>query len=606
MLKTVSAGAVALLVCAAAAAQVVPPFTDAVVVTASGIEEPVDDVPAAVTVISRAEIDASGLTLVGDLLRSLPGTVMLRSGYDGGVASLFVRGTSSTHTLVLLDGVRLNSPFFGGYDFSLPMTAGLERVELVRGAYSALYGADALGGVVQLVTAPPKRDGASLSVETGPDGWRRAELGGSVVAGRWAGTVSAASREGSGPLANDDFSSREAMLDLGYTAGEGRRVGVLVRRTAGSTEVPFVGADRTPRRRTTAEETVAAVPVRWRLGARTALEANVSWVARDMGFEDPDDPTGFVSGDTTADSTGARVVLRHAGAVHALSAGAEWRRDRVTDGSNFGFTLHDATQSTRSVFAQDHVALGAGAALIAGVRWDDAQPWGSELSPRLTVSLDRRSFRGWVSWGRAFRAPGLGELYFPFSGNPHLRPERSRNAEAGLAVPVLGGRGRLQVVGFRNRTTDLVEFEYASYAFANVGRAAQDGVELSWLQATGAWGELEAALTWLHTGDGSGAPLLRRPSWSGSAGWRGVVAGRVTGAFTLVWVGRRADVDPVTFARVDDPGFLTADAAVAVPLSAALRLRLRGENLTGRRYEAVRGYPAPGRRLMVGLDARLQ
>ncbi len=606
MLKTVSAGAAALLVCACAAAQSPPSFTDTVVITASGYEEPADEVPAAVSVIGRDAIDAFGRASVGELLRSLPGTVMLRSGYDGGVASLFLRGTSSTHTLVLLDGVRLNSPFFGGYDFSLPMTAGLERVEVVRGAYSALYGADALGGVVQLVTARPRRDEARLFAEAGPDGWRRGELEAAVATGRWSGTVSAASRDGGGPLVNDDFSSREAMVDLGYAAGDDRRVGVLVRRTEGATGVPFVGAEPTPHRRTTAGETVAAVPVRWRLGPRTSLEATVSRVERDMTFDDPDDPSGFVSGDTSADSTGARLVFRAAGAAHAFSAGGEWRGDRVTDGSNLGTTVRGRRQSTRSVFAQDRVVLGGGVAVIAGARWDDARPWGSELSPRVTVSLDRAAFRGWLSWGRAFRAPGLGELYFPLSGNPDLRPERSRNAEAGVAVPVLDGRARVQAVGFRNRTTDLIEFDYATYAFANVGRAAQDGVELSWLEAAGRRGEVVAALTWMRTRDGAGAPLLRRPSWSGSVGWRGAVAGGVTGALTLVWVGHRDDVDPVTFARVADPGFASADAALAVPVSGDVSVRARVENLAGRRYQAVRGYPSPGRRLMVGLDARLR
>jgi vitamin B12 transporter len=588
-----------------ASAQQPPTFQESVVVTATGEEQPVDQTAAAMSVITSAELRAFGLTSVADALRVLPGVTVLRSGLDGGVASLFVRGTSSTQTLVMFDGVRLNSPFFGGYDWSLPMALGLDRVEVVRGPYSALYGADAIGGVVQLI---PERGGGNsvrALVEGGGSGWRRGQVDASLGAGSWRAVVSAGGRDGSGDLPNDAFTSRAAMVELSTALGDGARLGVLFRRTTESTEIPFSGATLTPHRSTSAAENLLAVPLHWRLGSDAELEATVSRVTRSLGYRDPDEPTGFVRSDTQADSDGARVALHRRWHRHRLVVGGEWRRDAVSDGSSFGVTLADRRLATRSLFAQDSFAAGGGFGVLGGVRWDQAQPWGSQLSPRVTVSWEGPAARGWIALGRAFRAPSLGELYYPYSGNPALAPERSRSGELGLAVPLPAGRSVLQLVGFANRQSDLIDFDFATYRYANISRASESGVEASWVGMAGEAGHLNVALDWLEATDGSGAPLLRRPSWSGAVTVDGPVWGRLAGAASLVWVGRRTDLDPVSLARVPQPGFVTANLTATVRLAEELSVRVRVENLADRSYQEVRGYPAPGRRVFLGLETLL-
>ncbi len=586
-------------------AQQLPVFRDAVVVTATGEEQPADEVAAASTVIPAVLLRAEGVTAVADALRWVPGVTVLRSGLDAGVTSMFVRGTSSTHTLVMFDGVRLNSPFFGGYDWSLPLTVGLDRIEVVRGPFSALYGADAVGGVVQLMPAHAERSTLRALVEGGSSGWERGELEASLAAGSWDAFVSAGSRAGNGTLPNDKFWSRAGMISLRTTLGSAGRIGILFRRTTGHTDIPFSGALLTPRRFTAAEENLAALPLHWNLGTTSELEVTVSRVERSLQFRDPDDPSGFVSGDTKADSDGANLAFHQRWGKHHLMVGGEWREDSVTDASNFGTAVDARQLRTRSLFAQDSWAAGGGIRVLAGLRWDETNPWGSELSPRLTVSREGRAFRVWASFGEAFRAPGLGELYYPLSGNPALRPERSRASEVGLSLPISGGRSVLQVAGFANRERDLIDFDLASFRFENVAQASQDGVEASWIAMLGERGHLQAALTWLHTRDGDGQPLLRRATWSGAVTLDGPLAGRLEGGASLVWVGSRPDVDPVSLVRVDQGGFITADLAVTVPLAALLSARVRIENVADRSYEEVRGYPAPGRRVMVGLETLL-
>ncbi len=154
----------------------IQPFTGEVTVTATGVETDVEEAPTAVTVITRDEIDDAQATSVADMLRRVPGLTVLSSGDEGKLASVFTRGTGSNQTLVMLDGVRLNSPYFGGFDWSRLSTAGLRQVEVVRGPYSALWGADAVGGVINLIPARSRSGfNGRFFGEGGSDGRQRLE-----------------------------------------------------------------------------------------------------------------------------------------------------------------------------------------------------------------------------------------------------------------------------------------------------------------------------------------------------------------------------------------------------------------------------------------------
>ncbi|MGE5236638.1 MAG: TonB-dependent receptor plug domain-containing protein, partial [Acidobacteriota bacterium] len=352
-------------------------------------------------------------------------------------------------------------------------------------------------------------------------------------------------------------------------------------------------------------ETVAAIPIHVALHQGSELELALSRVERTVGFRDPDDPQGFTRADTQANSDGIRAALHQTLGRHRIVAGGEWRRDEVTDGSSLGPNLDRRLLATRSLFAQDTLALGDHFGVLAGLRWDAADPWGRELSPRATLSWQGPAVRAWLSYGRAFRAPSLGELYYPYSGNPSLRPERARSSEVGVAIPIGRDASRLELVAFSNRISDLIDFDFAAYRYGNIARAAQDGLEAWWTQAIARERRLRLALTWLNARDGAGRPLLRRARWTGSATLDSPLLGSASGELSLIWVGPRVDVDPVTFSRVPQGGFVTADVALRAPLTSWLTARVRAENLAGRAYQEVRGYPAPGRRVMLGLESVL-
>ncbi len=578
-------------------------FTDEITVTATGSEEPTCEVPVVVTVIDREEIENSGVDTLADMLRRVPGLTVARSGAEGAVTSLFTRGTESDHTLLVLDGVRLNSPYFGGFDWSQLPLAGLERIEVARGPFSALWGGDALGGVVNVV---PQRAAHGLDVElaaeAGQDEWRR--VAGTVS---WADDAfdvlaTAFDRNGDAGFVNSDFSTTQLLVNTGWSWSDGSRIAVLAQDVDAEAGIPFLDPlTPSPDRRQRSRQRLLAVPVSWRLTERWDLRLTASRVDRELVFTDPGDPFGFTSSTTDAVTDELRLVSSHRIGAHRVGWGAEWRSDQVTDVSNFGPNLSGADQQVRSAWVQDSWSAGR-VDLLAGVRWDDTVAWGSAVSPRLHLGVGLGSgLELRAGWGEAFRPPAVGELYFPFSGNPGLEPEVSRSWEVGLGWLPSSGTSRWQVTAFDTHVDDLIEYDFARLAFANVASATMRGVEASVEAVVDRGIRTAVAATWLETSDDDGSPLLRRPEWSGSWTLTGTIARGWRGDLSVVWVGSRDDVDPVTFERVRLDDHVTVHLAVACTVASGTEVTLRLVNLLDRDYQEIAGYPAPGRRLMAGL-----
>ncbi|HSO22101.1 MAG TPA: TonB-dependent receptor [Chondromyces sp.] len=581
-----------------------PPFTGELTVTATGVATAVEEAPTAVTVITRDEMDDAQADSVDDMLRRVPGLAVVGSGDEGKAVSVFTRGTASTQTLVMLDGVRLNSPYFGGFDWSRLTTGGVQQVEVARGPYSALWGADAVGGVINVipVRAGDGFDGRFFG-EAGSDSWQRFE----AEAG-WGGEsfdvyVSGADRSGDGSLANSDFSSRQLLLTAGWSFGaRGSRLGVIVQDLEADTGIPFATpGDPTPERRQASEQTLIAVPIRIVFSSSWDLQLSAALVEGRFDFADPDDPF-FIFSNTETTSSQARFASNHRFSDHLFSWGGEWREEEVTDVSNLGSNLDRETVEISSAFLQDVWQIAPELRLLFGVRLDDSEPWGSETSPRadlgwrLSPAVELRA-----GYGKAFRPPSLGELYYPFSGNPSLLPETSTSSDLGLAVTSDDRSSRWQLTVFSTDLENLIEFDFASYSNANIGTATIRGAELSWEAALGRRGGSILQATYLDTEDDLGQPLLRRPEWSGSWTLHGAMSEHLTGDLTVVYVGSRDDVDPASFERSRAASYTTADLALAYSLWDGVEITGRVLNIADSEYQEVLGYPAPGRRYIVGL-----
>jgi vitamin B12 transporter len=594
---------------AAPASPAPPPVSAEIVVTAEAQPEPQKTLGAAATVIGRAEMERSKATSVAETLRAVPGLDVVQSGGAGTVTSLFLRGTNSTQTLVLVDGVALNSPAFGLVDLSAVSTANLERVEVVRGPFSALWGSEAIGGVVQLFT---RRDAPGTAVEgraTGAFGNASAAQGTADVAvHEGAFTVTGGWRRVTeeGALPNESFAATNLSGAVEASLGGGSRLGVVLRRDTSVTGIPFSAGVPTPQRKTTSDMTTLAVPATVTLGAKTTVEASLLFARGRPTYSDPDDPYGFTFSESDERRSGGRLVATHDFGAQRLSVGSDVAWTSVTSSDSYGVPLDEAATRTWSVFLEDRIALAGDRLVVtAGLRRDDNSAYGTHWSPRGTLVFVASSVvKVRVAGGGAFRSPTTGELYYPFSGNPDLRPEESRGFEAGADVS-LSPALTWETTAFRNDVTDLIQYDPQTFTNENVGKARLQGIE------TGIRGDLgrgffaRVSYTYLDaTDEETGLPLLRRPKNRASATVGKSFAGGASFQATAIWVGSRLDRDAVDFNQVVTmPSYFRFDVAGTAPrFFWGIAPFARVANVLGSSYAEANGFPAPGRRFLAGLD----
>ncbi|MEA2691869.1 MAG: vitamin transporter [Acidobacteriota bacterium] len=573
-----------------------PAFVEKIVVSTSLSPEPDDLVTSSVTVVDRQEIAARQVTTLADLLATIPGLALVQAGAPGQQTSLFTRGTSSVQTLLLWNGMPLNDPYFGGANWQFVPTDGVSRVEVVRGPASAVYGSNALGGVVQVLTQPG--NGAAVRLEGGSHAYKRAGLTGGWDFRQVHLDLAGHARRGDGEIKNDAFDSEDLLARALWTLAPGVSLGVIGRADDSETGIPLSGGTPTPNRHIAWREREVAIPFRFERGD-FALDAQASRVAFDNAYRDPGSPSGFTAANTTSEALRGRTVASwQARPDLRLSFGTEVERLQVTDGSNFGPNLSGARQRTWAVFGEVGYSAGPFHGDL-GVRRDDNDVYGGQTSLHLggVVALSA-GFRLRASYGEAFRAPALGELFFPGSGNPDLKPETGESYEVGIERQA--GGWRFALTGFESRQRNLIDFDFATFKDVNVGRAKSRGIEAEVGFRRGI-ASVRLDGTYLDAQDRTtGLALLRRPKQSGSL-VLALTPRRWTFSLTERVVSERPDIDPVRFTRSTNPGYQRLDLAASYQALPWLAPYARVENAAGRAYAEALGFPAPGRTVIGGV-----
>jgi vitamin B12 transporter len=574
----------------------VPVFTDTVVVSASLEAEEREDVPAAVTVIDGEEIEARQALDLSELLATVPGVLPVQAGSPGQQTSLFTRGAESDQTLLLWNGIPLNDPYFGAINWQFVPLDGVERVEVVRGPFSALYGSNAVGGVVQVFSG--SRQGGTLRLEGGENGYRRGSLAAGADLGRARLDATGSVRRGEGELANDFFDAEEGTARALWTLAPGVSLGVLARANDSETGIPLSFGQPTLRRRISWREREVAVPFRYQRGA-WEIESQVSQTRFDNRFRDPDDPFGAIDSTTESEARRGRAVATWtAGRDLWIAFGGDWERLEATNRAGSLAQLDAARQRTWAAFGQ--ASYGRGPVRVdLGLRRDDNDVFGAETSLRTgAVFALTQETRLRASYGESFRAPSLGDLFFPFFGNPELQPERAKTWE--LSVEREAGDWRLALTGFESRQRNLIDFHPVTFVSINVGRARMRGVEGEVGFRRGIY---SASLngTWLDAEDlDAGTPLQRRPKHSA-----GLLLTARPGDWILNlegrYVGSRPQLDEVTFAIRDNPSYVRLDVAARWRALSWLAPYARVENVADEEYEEVLRYPTPGRTWVGGV-----
>jgi vitamin B12 transporter len=600
-----------LAACAATPAfaqQATPAELDPVVVTATRTETRLSETLAATTVIGRDEIERAQAVDAAELLRFVAGVESARAGGPGQLAATFIRGGNSNHTLVLLDGVRLN-PTTQQAALQNLSPSMIERIEIVRGPRSTLYGSDAMGGVVQIFTR--RREGTALGAEARYGSYETGEVSATGAFGGDTGgaRLHVARLDSRGFSPHTDTGAERAHDNTTVDARGDWRVGDV---TLGASAWNAQGRseyleDSDPLCFPCTYDDPAALDFHNRAVAAEARWAPRETLAAAVMLERTLDENAVVEGIFTGSRT------------RNERTAARWQGSSTTEGSRTTLSLERGrertvgggvteTRDVDSAAVSEELALGAHRALLAGSllehdAFGTVRLWNAEYGYALPTAT-----RLSLGAGVGFRAPNVIERYFPGFGNPDLRPERARSYEAGVRQAL--GDAQVELRLFRTEYTDLIQFDPSTLSAGNVGRARNEGLELSsrWplgdattLRVGGVVQDPRAC----DPGCDDGERLVRRARRSGTL----QLATRLGGAayaLDALAVGPRADFDSGDFSDARLPGYVLVNLAAQAELGRGWTLRARIENVLDREYQTVEGYRQAARAGAVTVGWALQ
>lgn len=605
----------------------VPP----IVVTATRTETPSREVASDVAVVTRQEIELRRYAEVVDALRPLSGVSVARSGAFGGVASVFLRGAPAEHTLVLVDGVEVNDPSApsGAYDFAHLAIENVERIEVLKGPQSPLYGSAAMGGVVQVFTrSPAGSPRASLTAEGGAFGsWRvSASAAGGSGPVRYAATAAHRATDGISAAAerfgNDERDGdRRTTLSgtLAWSVGEAVDFRFLVRGRRSRTDLDQEGRDGDdPNFETDQEEATARLEAALRTGSRWRHTLALDLARHDretVDRTDPERPATASESDFEGRRWAAEWIARGDVGPGVLASGLEWEEERAETAfagagpfGSFEGGLPEAAARTVGGFVQHQASIAERLFVAVGGRVDHHDQFGAattwRLAPVLLVPSTGTRLRGTI--GTGFKAPTLSQLFDPQFGNDELDPEKSFGWDAGVEQDLADGRLRFGATVFGTDFEDLVAFDVEG--FRNVRAATTNGVEAT----LSAWPtsriRLTASYTFTDTDDeDAGEPLLRRPRHAAGVDVFGRFSGGGDASVGARWTGERDDLDFSSFPaeRVALDAYLLVRASASWPITDDLRVFGRVENILDETYEEVLSFGTPGRAVHLGVSAEL-
>jgi len=580
-------------------------FSEEIVVTANRVPSPAETVGSSVTVLGREEIERRGQTTVLDLLRTVPGLDVAQSGGPGTVASVFIRGGNSNHTLVLIDGVRVinNS---GGFDFSGLRADNVERIEVLRGPQSTLYGSEAIGGVVSIITRRGRTGfHAGLDARAGGLDTRDVRLqadGGTArfdyslsFADRRTDGVSAAS-ELRGNTEKDPASDQTVSGRIGLGLRADGRLDLVLRHVDSDSSLDGfafgVGPTDDPNFTQKRRLSVASLQLFQPVTGRWNLRVNANAQRDRSTLRDPDTEFNNAEQDSRLGEISAQSELA-LGKSDTLIVGVSKERRK---GENAGG--YDESLDVDSAWLENDWSWRERLYVTAGARHDRYSRFGDKTTYRVAGSyLLPGEWKLHGSVGTGFRGPSFDELYFPFAGNLNLRPESSEGFDAGVERSFHDGAVVAGITLFENRFKDLIGFDLTTFAFANVKRAESKGVEGSLRLRPRDGLEIEAAYTYDDTEDrDTGLQLARRPSHRLSLLTAFEPVKGLTGTASLVAVQDRIDSDGT---EMDD--YQRVDLSLEYRLRPWLQPYVLMQNLLDKDYEEVSGYTAPGFVALLGL-----
>ncbi len=616
-----------------------------IVVTATKVPTPLEHLGASVEIITRDDIEKSQTTDVADLLRNVPGLIVPQSGSRGSTASLFVRGGESDYNLIMIDGVQVNQSA-GAFDFSSLTTENIERIEIIKGAHSAIYGSDALTSVINIITK--KGRGKATLFVSGALGARKENK--NLIQEYKAGI--SAGDEQYGYFLSFGRSSDEGILDFNnehknstYTGTfnlvphEKLDISVTTVYQDSKFEFPTGSAgDRfdilDPDNFSETGTFITGANISYRLLPWWENTVSLGWTNQKRKNKDKDngmeiDPFGGseskVEEKRQMVDYRSSIFLNNNNFSSVTTLGFEYEKEKFD-----GFGLK-SSRNNYAYYAQKQLGLYESLFLTAGIRLDNNESYGTELTPRASLSYLIRSSgtKLRASVGRGIKEPSFFENFDEdlTAGNPDLNPEESLNIEGGIDQLLFGDALKLYFTYFWNKFENLIQYSSESFAngtnYANVQETETKGIEVG--GNFNASSELTLGLNYVYldsevTEDGGlgsagfsqGSELIRRPSHYFS-----FVANYFHRDFNLnvsgTYIGKRDDLNFSEFPskRVENGSYFKADLAASYklpldfPYLQGATVFTRAQNLFNKDYEDIFGFSSPGLSILTGLSIRI-
>jgi vitamin B12 transporter len=608
-----------------------------ITVTANRVEKSTQKVASSVTVITSDELEQFKNSTVYEALREIAGLNTVQSGPPGQTASVFIRGGGSSQVKIMLDGTELNDPIDPNRSFDLShlFVENIDRIEIIRGPQSTLYGSDAMAGVINIITHQEKGNpklhlssfGGSYETLQG-----RGEVSGSTERLEYSlgasyfqtNGFSAASSSYEGNTEKDGYRNTTLSGKISLRLKENRDLHFSLRKIEAEMDIDNNGGDYGDDPNNKGSYDLFLIR-----GGYHGLFAENRWETQiDISYADSlrkyknavDSFHPYSSDNSEYKSHLLKIDFQNNLFLHksnTLTLGLEFYRE---DGSSFYksqsfFGPYESefprkNASNTGVYIQDQINWAESFVAAVGARFDHHSSAESSLTYRIAPLYIFKSTgtKLKATLGTGFKAPSLYQLYAPGTlygpvGNVELKPERTLGWDAGLEQELFRGKFLIKAVYFLNKFENLIDFDYTQ-GYINIGKASSKGTELILESIPIKDLTLSASYTWCKALDeNTKQPLLRRPEHKASLKFYYALSQKTHLSYSLLYVGKREDnfYQNYLTTRVTLPGYSLVNASISYDLFKTTQLFLKIDNLFNTKYELIKGYAAPGLSVYGGL-----
>ncbi len=590
-----------------------------VVVTATKTKTYQAEVGSSVSVITGEDIKISGKRTVLEVLEQVPGIYLTQNGTQGGTASVYLRGAIPGQTLVLIDGVEVNDPISAAraFNFAHLTTDNIERIEIVRGPQSTLYGSDAMGGVINIITKKGKGDPkVYFSLEGGSHNTFRESFSalGSTDLINYSLGVSRIDSDGISKAADgvedDGYKNISVSSRLGFKIMDGAGVSLALRYSDAEFDVDDGAYQDDPNYTSSAEQFSSKIEFaqditdNW--DQRVAFcFMNIKRSNRDLA--DNLDPTEDLEDKYTADNK--KLEIQHNFSIFesdTQTVGLEYEQERGTSdyrSRSFRDRTDRNSVDNKGYYFQSQLKTGENLAFLLGTRLDDHERSGKETTYKVSsvYSLPQTATRLKANLGTGFKAPSIYQLYSSY-GNINLRPDESKSYDFQIEQDLFNGKAFCAVTYFYNNFKNMIDFDLSTWKYKNVGRAKTSGVELELkINFTDSF-FINSNYTYMKTKDeDTGLELIRRPKQKLNLGANWAYSNKGNINIWTNYVGPRWN-DQANIQK--DKRYFTVDLAWTYDLNDYIELFSNITNLFDRKYQQVRGFNTLNRSFSAGVKGK--